>query len=94
MPPPLSSSVPSPFPLSQNSNLLHPQKRIGEGEIIREKNVQNGKRKAPASSNVCDLPKKRRRQEIIYPPDIAYLSEFAKEEWRLKMIYEEESSKR
>jgi hypothetical protein len=34
-------------------------------------------------------PRKRNRKDIIYPSDIAHLSESAKEKWRLEKIYSE-----
>jgi hypothetical protein len=40
------------------------------------------------------LPQKKRRQAIEYPPEIAHLSETAKEEWRVKQIYNSESTRK
>lgn len=53
-------------------------------------NTQQARKKRGCSSP----PRKRSRKEIQYPPEIACLSDFAKEEWRLKRIYEEEFSRR
>lgn len=41
------------------------------------------------SEHVEPPPKKRHRQDIFYPPEIAQMSESAKEKWRLDKIYSE-----
>jgi hypothetical protein len=110
LPPPPLPPTPAPqlTPVDQgtqsaDSPLPNPpaqQKRKGKSSSSKKEkkkvneNQPKKKRKMSTHTTSFDLPRKKRRQAIEYPPEIAHLSETAKEEWRVKQIYNSESTRK